>query len=1661
MSNDPDEYYMFFNGTSCTENMSKGSATFDTDDCTDMGDHVRVDWGTLYLYYNQTITYDDWTCNTTHIIDVLNSSSNIGNIAWGIGGSSVFSQVYPYYLRADMEWEEQPATYKKFYTSPNFATTNYTLVIIYDTCISNVTFKVYNRETGTLLGSESGTYRINATELNVTHLFGSGSDSEYTYYGNARMLIGSDIISTGNPTITFSAPTDNNSIVIDRNWTFINISGNESIFNCTLTFDGTDYYMHNLSSTSFYYNITNQNTKNYSFSVTCNDSDGLTGTTTTEWVYIVNRNLDGKFMILWDNETIPSNWSCVSCEQTDPLYQRLIRSASTYGEIGGSSGHIHNVSYVNETTGSALDRCSTIGIDDQRATHDHVHNGFDYTSVSNESLLPPYKNLYILAYDYGIPQELPVNTILFFNDTSLPDKWVRLSDIDGRYIRGENNTDTGGSIYHTHNITANSNHEKDGGQGCDTGGSGITTSSDIHSHNNALKVTNWDETSHRPRTQDIIVAKLNTSIKLSDTYGYIAMFNTTAPNGTYTNLSYWISEYLRANSTITQDYASTGSHNHDNLANTTVTGSGTGTTHALGGDNTALYTHTHIFTGQFNYSTSNPPYIMVILGYKELENVAPNISILYPNLTLGDRINDFTGWINVTIQDTGGNCTFNDSRWDYQNGNASHFNFLNNTDLPNADYSIFIGCNDSEGESDTYTLNFTIDTINPIIHIFDPTNNSAYSTFQENFTYDLECSDLSPYLFNMSIFNSSNDLVFSIENDTTTANGTTLDLIGTLDISNYNSGNYTVNYSCSDSHTLKTWNPSYTVSPIAGGIDIVFDGTESIKVKVQNIEATAQLSSASLSSFSTTKEIDRLTFDLSFSQNIKKMEFLIEANSIQEIQNSNYKGHIILNNKYWFDTEPYRSTISINKGIATLTIENIDTPSLITNSLGGLNVESVIHNIQIDSKKPNATFKTQTPSDINSINILSTTLNITYNISDNIAINTSTIRFYQKTNKSTSDNVEIYINGTTKFQGLIHSNARQSNVGDVYQYLLSDNDIYPATYNYNQTLMVKYQKQAYELSNLTQYYSVRFFNVSNSKNYSFFEVMMNCSDTAEARITYCNSTYNFDSKPTTDDNCIEFASHSGNEYNHTHGGNSSHIVKPFVINNTGHIGDIYVTDTSYFIFSLVGGSGSCYLWSVSNVSRDDTVKYSENSGVSFTNRAETLDSHLHQYDGSDTFSYFAGVCDVFDNCYNSSIRSDILELGDFPPTAPDVFNPVNDSYTGNITINYTQSQPTVGDSIAKYNISLLNNSLQFVQTIVHDNSGNLSYQWNTSEADDGNYIIEVEACDTSNRCTSGYSQNFSIDNVVESYSTTTQRDVCSLYVDLINGQRHRSKNCRVYQDFIVDGTYELRVSLPITEIEFYADRSGDSASSNFSTETRIERKTSEIILKANATIPSSGLKYFNFTYSWWVQLEQSTVSPKSRSGAKKTTEKITEEPKETIAKQDTIIEQTLLNKLIESILGKKEGQEVKEDFTYSKFNTFSIGLKHDETWVENKDNILYIKLIDSNNNLIDADDITVTLRNNEGKLIDQADKVKRKSTGTYFTTLQAEQGLYSLEVTILKNQESGTAISSVNISQKSTKWYNPNTWIATIKKIYKILITDNIEGIGTDKIKEKLNSIAK
>ncbi len=304
-------------------------------------------------------------------------------------------------------------------------------------------------------------------------------------------------------------------------------------------------------------------------------------------------------------------------------------------------------------------------------------------------------------------------------------------------------------------------------------------------------------------------------------------------------------------------------------------------------------------------------------------NLQPmDINVTFPADVDSDAITIFY-YINDTLNQTSAtNVTFNASDGVYT---------LN--------VSIFDGFDSSSNAS----LSFNIDTINPILTINAPDNNSIHSL---SVPVDLLCTDSNPFLLNYTFF--QDDTVFNSEQDETPS-ANQLSIVSSIDTSARASGNYGFNVSCSDVHTRKAignYNPVENI----GMRRITFTDDEN-NIRIRLISNPVGYT---FSNINTVKTIDRYSFDFGGTVPFGVYRFMISSDEpLIYLGTSEFNGHFVTSNN-WIDFEnnDISALYSVTRITAFRYFIDITTTSLNFESIGGLNIVEQFLDLEIDNTAP-------------------------------------------------------------------------------------------------------------------------------------------------------------------------------------------------------------------------------------------------------------------------------------------------------------------------------------------------------------------------------------------------------------------------------------------------------------------------------------------------------------------------------------------------------------------------------------------------------------------------------------------------------------------------------------------------------------------------------------
>lgn len=273
---------------------------------------------------------------------------------------------------------------------------------------------------------------------------------------------------------------------------------------------------------------------------------------------------------------------------------------------------------------------------------------------------------------------------------------------------------------------------------------------------------------------------------------------------------------------------------------------------------------------------------------------------------------------------------------------------------------------------------------------------------------------------------------------------------------------------------------------------------------------------------------------------------------------------------------------------------------------------------------------------------------------------------------------------------------------------LTENDAYPYTEN------LAFSTAVTSLTNTTlngnnYYLADLILNLSKNTTANFYEVP--AASTGVIRVSYFNSSYDFNSNPATNSNVVEFCViTNGTAYNHTHfNGAWAHHLCPYSVNATGYLGSVKFNNGGFLIR---GNPQNVYVTTYTGSVRSNVSYLTTNSGNTWAVDVGTVVSHVHQFTGNDTVCGQGIVTYTTSARYNTTFTCDTLQAEPTPPTNPQITTPTGGTYARYINITYNPSVPTyIGATIRYYNLSVYNDDATVNTTIRANNSVNLSFYW--------------------------------------------------------------------------------------------------------------------------------------------------------------------------------------------------------------------------------------------------------------------------------------------------------------------------------------------------------------
>ncbi len=249
------------------------------------------------------------------------------------------------------------------------------------------------------------------------------------------------------------------------------------------------------------------------------------------------------------------------------------------------------------------------------------------------------------------------------------------------------------------------------------------------------------------------------------------------------------------------------------------------------------------------------------------------------------------------------------------------------------------------------SLNYTLDTVPPIISPINPTNNKRFNRdVFSSISVKANCTDAPVFRFNITIQNDS-DRIASFESRSPVNNFIIID--DQLTISNLGVGNYSVNHTCADPHT-KQLIGDYDTRKNSTDFDVITYDTGSSKFEIKYIRNSLSINDFGTSKLDTNDKY-KFWFNTNQTESKTKRTFIFEIISnkpVYYLENSKYNGHFITGNNWIdFELEDEDATYSVTKnGIDNFEVSvTTSKTSLEFESVGDLNVISVITQFEIFS----------------------------------------------------------------------------------------------------------------------------------------------------------------------------------------------------------------------------------------------------------------------------------------------------------------------------------------------------------------------------------------------------------------------------------------------------------------------------------------------------------------------------------------------------------------------------------------------------------------------------------------------------------------------------------------------------------------------------------------
>jgi len=380
--------------------------------------------------------------------------------------------------------------------------------------------------------------------------------------------------------------------------------------------------------------------------------------------------------------------------------------------------------------------------------------------------------------------------------------------------------------------------------------------------------------------------------------------------------------------------------------------------------------------------------------------------------------------------------------------------------------------------------------------------------------------------------------------------------------------------------------------------------------------------------------------------------------------------------------------------------------------------------------------------DINTTNLLMTDLTVKYLMDANYSdINQSTVKMYFNTTHN-GESVNAYVNGSFVLLGsgiLGHSNNFPTNDTVNHTFTLSDDLVYHTVENMILSPATSCSGTCHKGAdwatktnpiNKNTVYEDRQYNFTLDEENAVYEVPVNVTNTTGQSpliVGFHNGGYssgNIYSSANSTTLCSLLPSIGFDEPADANGLGERHCnFKIDVVNGT--INGIKITADSYFWIQPQSTGWNIYY--TNNITRPDQVRYSSNSGLTWSNFPGTLRTHLH-LNGNDSFNQWA--------CYNSTstgarscsvVFSDNIAQSDIPPVGARFTNPNgNNTFLSNtnMTVTWAAGYSLTDGVILGYNLSVWQTGTEILKIGNYSNT-TFNATFNTSLLGVGTYNFRM------------------------------------------------------------------------------------------------------------------------------------------------------------------------------------------------------------------------------------------------------------------------------------------------------------------------------------------------